>query len=52
MWVVAFGIEVILESFGFWYAVAKGPYFDDLSTWSKAQGAGALMACPNPLLLV
>ncbi len=28
------------------------PYFNDLSAWSKAHGAGALGACPNPLLLV
>ncbi len=28
------------------------PYFNDLKAWSKAQSAGALRACPNPLLLV
>ncbi len=31
---------------------AIGPYFNDLSTWSKVQGASALMACLNPLLQV
>ncbi len=30
----------------------NGPYFNDLSTWSKAQDTGALRACPNPLFLV
>ncbi len=29
-----------------------GPYFNNISTWSAAHGAGALRACPNPLLLV
>ncbi len=29
-----------------------GPYFNDLSAWSKAHSAGALRAFPNPLLLV
>lgn len=28
-----------------------GPYFNNLSPWSKAHGASALEACPNPLLL-
>ncbi len=28
------------------------PLFNDLSTWSKVQGAGALRVYPNPLLLV
>ncbi len=29
-----------------------GPYFNDLSICSKAHGAVALRACPNPLLIV
>ncbi len=41
----------ILEWNGVWNW-ASGPYFNDLSTWSKAHNASALRACPSPLLLV
>uniref|UniRef100_A0A8D0ASQ1 non-specific serine/threonine protein kinase n=1 Tax=Sander lucioperca TaxID=283035 RepID=A0A8D0ASQ1_SANLU len=45
-----FCVISVMSSVGMLYILVLGPYFNHLSAWREARGAGAFRACPNPLL--